>query len=416
MHSSDEAPRSLRILYLHQYFITPGGTGGARSYYLSKVLAERGHDVEVVTSDTSGQAKSRLRREKVGDVTVTYINNRYAPGMGTGRRILSFLGFMIQSSLLAFRMQKADIVFASSTPLTIGLPALIASRHSKTRFVLELRDLWPDVPYELGVIRSRNAYRLLKRFENYLYRKADHVITISQGITDLLAPEIAKKTTAFPFGSNLQLFSATRSDDWKTLNGITAQYLIVYTGAIGVLNEVDTLVEAANALQDRGTIDFHLAIVGEGRALEQIRALVHERADGRVSLHAAVPVEQVPQILASADIGVILFSSRSQSYRYTASPNKLFDYLAAGLPCLFNFEGPTRELLEHSGCGLAFEAGSVTSLVDALDRLLSDPQRLEAMRTQSRETAEKNFDRNEILLELSKQLEALAPGSDVATD
>lgn len=399
----------MKLLYFHQYYITPRQAGGTRSYYLARQLCNKADEVVVITGNTNKPDWPFIRSEVEGNLKVVHIRNIYNSQMGVARRILAFLQFMLAATYVGLRERKVDKVYASSTPLSIGVPALVLFYLRRIPFVFELRDLWPDVPRDMGYIKSDLVFRLLKWFEKILYRKAESIIAISQGIKDLIGPEYADKTFVYPFGSNLSLFAPTKDDSWKVEQKIEADLLVIYTGAIGVANGVEYLVDAARLLDERGEKNVHIAIVGDGSSRESVAQALDTLQLANCSLHPPVPLEELPRIYSASDVGVVLFAGLSASHRYTASPNKLFDYVSAGLPVVFNFSGPLKQQIESERFGVFTDPGNAEELADAIQKLAQDREMRCLMSTAARDHAEQFWDRDRILEELAQRL--VEPGS-----
>ena len=199
----------------------------------------------------------------------------------------------------------------------------------------------------MGYIKSKLLFKILKAFENKLYKSSDKIIAISEGIKQKTNTSFQDKTDVYPFGANLKLFNTHKSDEWKKSNNINCKTLYVFTGAIGFANGVEYLIEAAKILSEQNNKEIHIAIIGQGSAKKSIASLKDEYSLSNVTIFDSVAVEELNKIYESADAGVILFGNLSESYRFTASPNKFFDYIAAGLPFFFNFGGPLKEKVEQ---------------------------------------------------------------------
>ncbi len=394
----------MKILYIHQYFITPEESGGARSYYLARKLAEAGNEVVVITGNNQHKDWPLIHTKSIDGFTVKYVKNAYASTMSNSSRILSFLRFVLYSTYLALREKNVAVVYASSTPITVGIPALALKFFKNTKFILELRDLWPDVPYEMGYINSKAMYRFLKWFEHLLYRKADKIITISDGIRDKVDSDYHAKAFTYPFGANIKLFDGLRNTVWRTQHGIDSKTLFVYTGAVGIANGVEYLVEAAHQLQVAGESNVHIAIVGDGSAKAEIVDLIKKYQLSNVSMHEPVPIHSLADIYASADAGIVLFADKSEIHLHTGSPNKLFDYIAAGLPVFFNFTGPLRTTIVEADAGVYTDYKEPKTLSDAMRHFAANPHLLETMSKKSRALAEVKFNREDILHRLAEEV------------
>lgn len=162
----------------------------------------------------------------------------------------------------------------------------------------------PDIPYEMGYIKSKLLFKILKAFENKLYKSADKIITISKGIKQKINTSFQDKTYVYPFGANLKLFNTHKSDEWKKSNNINCKTLYVFTGAIGFANGVEYLIEAAKILSEQNK-EIHIAIIGQGSAKKSIVNLKDEYSLSNVTIFDSVAVEELNKIYESADAGVI---------------------------------------------------------------------------------------------------------------
>lgn len=395
----------MKILYLHQYFITPKEAGGARSYYLAKQLVEDGHEVTVITSNTKNKDWKFLEVKNIDGIEVKYIKNYYDSSMGKIERIFAFFKFMIYSTYYALKEKNIDIIFASTTPLTIGIPAYFKKLFNKNaKFIFEVRDVWPDIPYEMGYIKSKLLFKILKAFENKLYKSSDKIIAISEGIKQKINTSFQDKTYVYPFGANLKLFNTHKSDEWKKSNNINCKTLYVFTGAIGFANGVEYLIEAAKILSEQNNKEIHIAIIGQGSAKKSIVSLKDEYSLSNVTIFDSVAVEELNKIYESADAGVILFGNLSESYRFTASPNKFFDYIAAGLPFFFNFGGPLKEKVEKENIGIYTDYADPNDLAKKMSHYSDNKEILQLIGKNARNIAEREYDRDVILKNMARDI------------
>lgn len=395
----------MKILYLHQYFITPKEAGGARSYYLAKQLVEDGHKVTVITSNTKHSDWKFLEVKNIDGIEVKYVKNYYDSSMGKMKRIFAFFKFMIYSTYYALKEKNIDIIFASTTPLTIGIPAYFKKLfNKKARFIFEVRDVWPDIPYEMGYIKSKFLFKILKAFENKLYKSSDKIIAISEGIKQKINISFKDKIDVYPFGANLKLFNTYKSDEWKNKNNINCKTLYVFTGAIGLANGVEYLVEAAKILDEQKNQDIHIAIIGQGSAKKKIIDLKNEYSLTNVTIFDSVAVEELNKIYESADAGIILFGNLSESYRFTASPNKFFDYIAAGLPFFFNFGGPLKDKVEKENIGIYTDYKNPNDLAKKMAHFSENKELLLSIGKNARNLAEREYDRDLILKNMARDI------------
>ena len=392
----------MKITYVHQYFATMESCGGARSYNFARHLVRRGHEVTVITSNSRLSEKYKNKKEFVVDgIKVVNIKTKYTKDLNVKQRTYAFFKFMLVSVYIVL-ITRSDIVFGTSTPLTVAFPCMVAKVIKRVPFVFEVRDMWPDVPIELGLLKNRFLIIILKVFEKAAYRSADKIVCISDGIKDRI-PVSDNKKAHIPIGCDLGLFNGGKNPAWKKMTGITAKTLIVFTGAIGVANCPEYLIEAAKILKRKNIVDITIALVGSGSAKGKVTDMIRENALDNVRIFDAVPKNTLPDILASADAGVILHGL-SPTYQETAAPNKFYDYIAAGLPVIFNFRGPLRDLILERKAGYYVDPELPEQLSNAIVHVSRNKEEVSLIGKNARLLAEKEFDLKELAVKFEKVL------------
>ena len=209
----------MHVLYLHQYFVTRSGVGGTRSYEFARRMVAEGHRVTMVTAaDPREPWDGWLRRRReVDGIEVVEVRGGYTDyvggtARGYGSRAIAFAGFALASSLAVLTLPRPDVVFATSTPLTIGIPGVVASLRHRRPLVFEVRDLWPEAPIQLGALRNPLLRWAARRFERFVYARSKHVVALSPGMRDgvVAAGVPADRVTVIPNASDLDLFSPER--------------------------------------------------------------------------------------------------------------------------------------------------------------------------------------------------------------
>jgi glycosyltransferase involved in cell wall biosynthesis len=249
-------------------------------------------------------------------------------------------------------------VFATSTPLTVAVPGVLAAKMRRVPFVFEVRDLWPEVPIEMGALRNPLARRLAGGLANFAYRNAREVIALSPGMAaGVTARRPATRTTVIPNAADLALFevrpeAAQRFRDEHRWLG--DRPLIVYTGALGMVNGVEYLIRAARRMREVDP-DVQVLIVGHGREWDDTRALAAEHGllDQTVRMWPKVPKSELPVILGAATMSTSFV--RPIRALWDNSANKFFDALAASRPIAINYGGWQADLLEETGAGLVLD-------------------------------------------------------------
>ena len=387
----------MRIVYVHQYFLTPQMPGGTRSYEWARRLVRQGHEVHVVTADILAPKGSRLwRTSEIEGITVHWLPVPYSNEQSYARRVWAFLRFMLWSSVKSTAL-KPELVLATSTPLTVAVPGIVASRLRRVRFVFEVRDLWPELPIQVGALRDPVSRGLARALARLAYRSAAHIVALSPGMAAGVRSYgiAADRVTVVPNASDLELF-AGGAEDGRQLRAahpwLGDRPLVVYAGTFGIANDVEWLVRLAEAVRPIDA-DVRFLLVGDGRRLAAVRDLARERGllDSTVFVHDPVPKAQMPGILAAADVAASVFAPLPGMVDNSA--NKFFDALAAGRPVLLNYGGWQADLVREHGAGLVVDRDDLDGSARELVSLLRDGETLATSGKAARALAEQQFSR-----------------------
>mgnify|MGYP001025469162 FL=1 len=389
----------MRILYIYQFFATPESSLGlTRSYEFARALTEAGHEVTVLTSASNLPEEYRTRfvsRGEIDGIRIRAVRVGYSNYMGHLRRIASFASFMLASAWVALRVPRPDVVFASSTPITVALPGLAVSHLKSVPFVFEVQDLWPEAAIQMGAIKRHGIIATLaKRLERAAYRRAVAVVPVSPGMAEGVVAEgtPCTKIHMIPNFSDLERFHPGRKDSAISKRyGLAGKFVVGYTGAIGPSNAVHEQVpEAARTLKERGRDDIVFVVAGDGKSLPDLERLTGDLDN--VKLLGRIPKKDVPALTRTADVLMALFGDKP--ILATNSPNKFFDALASGRPVIVNQPGWTRELVEDNDAGVYVPVGDGVALADAIVTLADAPKRTKAMGVAARALAEEAFGRD----------------------
>ena len=261
----------MHILYFHQHFSTPQGAAGTRSYEMAQALLRAGHSVTMVCGSYT-QGKTGLdqpyangrRRGDVDGIDVIEFQLNYGNDMGFFQRLMVFLKFAVGSIGIALK-EPVDIVFATTTPLTAGIPGIAARWFRRKPFVFEVRDLWPELPKAMGVIKNPVVLTLMSALEWVSYRTAHRLIALSPGISQGIAARgvDAERITVVPNGCDLQLFS-NQAEPWRPEEIGNDALLAIFAGTHGTANGLGAVLDAAAVLKERGRKDISIVLVGQG--------------------------------------------------------------------------------------------------------------------------------------------------------
>src|SRR3954452_19511889 len=361
--------RQMRILYLHQFFITREGIGGTRSYEFARRFVARGHEVRMVTA---GQGARHVEGIEVAGGSGAYSDYFTATAMTYPKRIAAFARFAVGATLAALRGPRPDVIYATSPPLTMALPALLASLRWRAPFVFEVRDLWPEAPIQMGALRNPLLSSLARGLERLAYRRAATVIALSPGIRDGVLGGGAPVTAVelVPNAADLELFAPERDGrELRERLKLGDRFVVSYFGAMGEANDLTQVVEAA-ALTDPEQVAF--VLLGGGKRRGALEELANRLGARNVLFCDPVPDKGSVARLAAAS-GACLTVFKDVPVLATNSPNKLFDTLAAGRPAIVNTPGWMRERVERNEAGLFARPGDARDLADKVERLRADP-------------------------------------------
>ncbi|CAN5668420.1 glycosyltransferase family 4 protein [soil metagenome] len=395
----------MHILIFYQYFGTPKGGWSTRMYELPKRWIEEGHKVTVVTSpyDKSDiKAEKFIEKQDIDGIEVIIVNIKQSNKHSLIYRAFTFAMFSLISIYYALTF-KFDIILCSSGPITIGLPGLFAKLfRPKKKLVFEVRDLWPDGAIQLGLIKNKLLIKVAYYFEKLCYKKADLIVTCSQGMSDSIIERVnPKNIITIPNACDIEFFREKNMDfklpDWAVNNKI-----FVYTGSLGLMDDCMQIVKGIE-LVDFPDVVF--VFIGEGKEKSMIEDYVMQKQIPRVHFLGLMPKTEVRSWLQHAYAAFVTF--KNIPVLQTSSPNKMFDAFAAGVPVIQSTSGWIKTMLNKSEAGISVNPTQPTEMAAAITKLYSFPELRDQMASNSRQLAIKSFDRKELALTYLTQIEKL---------
>lgn len=407
----------MKILYLHQYFITRSGIGGTRSYEFARYLQRQGHQVTVVTA-APGQVDGRrqTRRRTIDGIKVLELSAGYGdPIQGTrlpySKRIVNFFAFALAAAWAGLFLPKPDVILATSTPLTIGIPGVLISRLRRVPLVFEVRDLWPEAPIQMGALKSPFSIWAARWLERAIYCHSSHIVALSPGMRDgIVATGMAPdKVTVIPNASDLDLFSPhIKGCDFRDKLALNGAFTCLYFGTMGEANGLNFVLDAATELKRRRVTDVAFVLHGDGKERPILEARAVSEALTNVRFSNQMPgKDAIAQLVAAADVCMTIY--KNVPILYTCSPNKLFDALAAGKPVLTNMPGWLQDLLEQNRAGVFVEPDNPANFADKILSLRDNPALCAEYGRNARRLAEEKFARAQLARQLEEILLAVKP-------
>lgn len=383
----------MRIVILYQYFGTPGGSWSTRCYELARRWVRMGDEVTVITSpyDKSDiRPQGFVHKTEIEGIRLVIIDSGDSNTLPLLKRMLRAVSFAFTASYHAATI-PSDIVIASSGPITIGIPALIAKWLKGRRFVFEVRDLWPQGAIEHGLIRGWLMTRLSYRFEALCYRNAELVVAASIGMeASIRARHARTRTLVIPNACDLDLFGHGPDIDFPGYVSDDSKILL-YTGSLGLMDAVGDVIEGFARLEDH--FGIHLVIIGEGAERRMLERRVAELQLGeRIHFLGLIPKFQVAGWYRIAHASFVVF--KNFPVWSTVSPNKMFDSFAAGVPIIQNTQGWIRDLVSVEDCGLNAGMGDPDSMAECIRRISEDTVLRNKLGRNARRLAETAFNRD----------------------
>ncbi len=412
----------MHILLIHQVFVRPEDPGGTRHYDFARYLAEKGHRVTVLAGTRGYLTGERLAADRLEapfpGLEIVRCGVAGSERRGFAWRTIGYFSFMLSSFWAGLRTAGVDVLWGTSPPIFQGWTAWLLARLKGRRWLLEVRDLWPEFAVQVGALRNRRLIALSEWLEGFLYRHSDQIVVNSPGFVEhlqgvgvggkeiLIVPNGVNLHSARPTGLGEHPEGLGQDDAAPTTaegastpgsllretHGLEGKFIALYTGAHGMANDLSQLVHAASTLKQ----DPRIVIVLVGDGAEKAALQNQARAKQLNNLIFLPPVEKasVPALLAEADCGIAVLKAIPMFA--TTYPNKVFDYMASKLPVVVAIDGAIREVVEEAGAGIYVTPGDGAEVGEAIRRLAEDPKLAREMGRNGRAYVGARFDRREL--------------------
>lgn len=380
----------MKILYLHQYFRTPDEGGANRSYFMAQALKAQGHEVEMLTAHNESNSLS----ENVDGLRVHYLPVRYKNEFGFIKRIKAFLHFIILSKKYIRKHHDYDKIIATSTPLTVGFIALWAQKKFNIPYVFEVRDLWPEAPIQMGVIKNPLLKFWLEKQELKFYKNAERVIALSPGMRNHIERRCTKvKVDLIPNVADCDFFEKVeeKDEDLVLQYGVKNKFVVSYFGAVGPVNDLMSLIKSAE--QCTG-LPIRFLIMGEGSSLPEVKNYVAKHNLKNIFFIPYGTKEDVRDVMNVTDACYVSFLHKP--VLRTNSPNKFFDAIASGKLIITNIQGWIRGLVEKRHIGFFADSDFPSEFGEKIKPFIDSQTLLSKYQEASRNTAEQFFSRKEL--------------------
>lgn len=400
----------MKLTILTQYYPPEVGAPQNRLSELASSFVRRGHQVTVLTAMPNypigriykGYGGLYKKEERSGvNIRRTFIYPTQSAGLI--RRLINYFSFVLSSSIFGIvLLGSPDYLLVESPPLFLGLSGLWLKWLKRTRLIFNVSDLWPQGAAELGILPKESfAYRISAKLEGLCYRQAWLVTGQSKSIMENIKER-------FPECSTFHLSNAVdtarfrpgcRTERARTILNGNGSCVALYAGLHGLAQGLDQVLEAAEVMDDAETVKF--VLVGDGPEKKRLMRQAQERSIRNVSFLEISPANEVPALLASADVGLVILKTHIPG----AVPSKLYEAMASGLPVLLVAEGEAAEIVRQHSAGIIVKPGDVGALVKAMKSLCGDPVLRRRLGENGRKATERHFDRTTIANQFIDHLE-----------
>ncbi len=397
----------MKILYFHQHFSTPNGSTGTRSYEFAKKLIKSGNSVTMVCgsywiaeSGVSTPFKNGKRTGIVDGIKVIELDLNYSNNINFFKRSIIFLKYSLRGLKISLT-EDYQVLFATSTPLTAGIPGIFAKIFRKKHFIFEVRDLWPELPKALGVIKNPILLYLMNILESITYYFSDICIGLSPGILDGIKKKSPNKPLfMIPNGCDLNLVQ-------KKPFTLKKPFVAVFTGAHGYANGLDKVLDVIEVLNKQKRDDIQIQFIGDGIMKSRLKAEAKRKRLKNYLFLDPMPKNLLFEyIQKNASVGLMVLENIPAFY-YGTSPNKFFDYLSLGLPVINNYPGWLSSLIRDNNCGIAVEPNNSELFSEALIKLKDNPGLLKEIANNCRALARNKFNRENLFNDFEKVFDTL---------
>lgn len=399
----------MRVLYFHQHFTIPTQVGGTRSYELAQRLIAKGHSVCMVCGERaklglSETSVKNVHRGAVNGIDVIQIALPYSNKDGIAKRTWTFVKFGWMGIRIALK-EDYDLLFATSTPLTAGLPGIVMKLFRKKKFIFEVRDLWPELPKALGM---KNPFLLsgMSTLEWMSYNCSDACIGLSPGICAGIKKrsQANKRIAMIPNGCDLDIFKPSLRENFS-LEGVNpTDKVAIFTGAHGVANGLDAVLDVAAVLKNMQRNDIVLVFIGDGKMKPNLVERAKNEQLDNCRFYDPIPKKELNKVVASVDVGLMVLADVPAFY-YGTSPNKFFDYIASGIAVLNNYPGWLADMIQEHKLGIVVPPNNPLAFAEGLVFLLDNNEFRAECGRNARAFAESHFSRERIADEFVDFLE-----------
>ena len=406
----------MHILFLTDNFPPEVNAPASRTFEHCREWVKEGHRVTVITCAPNfpngkvfeGYRNKLIAREEMEGIQVVRVWSYITANEGFLRRTLDYLSFMVFATPAGLRVQRPDIVVATSPQFFTACAGYLVSRLRNAPFVFELRDLWPESIRAVGAMKQSTLLDWLEKLELFLYRKARMVVSVTEAFKRNLVERRIEpsKIHVVTNGADLSLFRPQCKDvDLVRSLGLTGKFVAGYIGTHGMAHALETLLEAARLLQEEKRDDIHFLFLGDGASKANLQRCAVGMGLRNVTFVDTVPKAEVVKYWSLLDVSIIHL--RKTDLFTTVIPSKLFECMAMGIPVVHGVAGESAAIVKGENVGVPFEPESALELKTSVLRILDNPELFAELRRNG-PIAAAHYDRRVLAREMLQHLKSAA--------
>lgn len=400
----------MKILFLSHYFPPEVNAPATRTFEHCRRWVELGHEVTVVScvphhpmgKAYPGYRNKLIQTEYKDGIKAIKVLTYITANEGFIKRTWNYVFYMLMAIAISPFLPKADIVISTSPQFFNGLAGYFVSRIKRCRWLLEIRDLWPESILAVGAIKNPHVIRALEAIERFVYRKADHIVPVTYAFQRHIAARggRADRITVIRNGVDLNFFEpCEKNSEFARQLGVEGKFVAAYVGTHGMAHGLDLLIEVAERLQARE--DIVILLAGDGAERARLVAEVERRALRNIKLLGQLPKTEMPKLWSITDASLVVL--KKLDLFLTVIPSKIFESMAMRQPIILGVAGESAEMVQESRAGIVIEPGNVEQLTKAILHLADSAALRQELGENGRAYVTANFDRK-VLADRFEQL------------
>jgi colanic acid biosynthesis glycosyl transferase WcaI len=394
----------MKIVFICQWYPPEYAPIGVMFHELARDLSACGHIITVITGFPNhpagvlfnGYNKKLFTDEIIDGVKVTRCYLYTSPRKNIFHRALNYITFSVTSFVAVLRLEKQDLLFIVSPPLSNGMISILLKKLKGLKFVFNVQDIYPDAAIESGIARNPLLIRIVKCLELCTYRSATRISVISEGFKENLARKGvpgSKISVVSNWLDSQEIKPMPKDNRFSRSYGLTEKFVVLYSGTIGIVSGAEILLECAAQLES--TQDILFLFVGEGVIKDKIIEAARERQLGNVLFLPFQPRDILSEVQSTSDVSIVTMGKGKGRF---SVPSKILGYMASARPVIASVDtdSDTKRIIEKSNCGICVDAEDAEGLKRAILDLYHDRRKAQELGRNGRDFMKKHCDRKEV--------------------